>query len=78
MGCPEGSDAPASRNPNLETIEFGALIASVEMDLDAIRLELVDPVGRGCAALLSADQALDATLKLIGAMHRLRRLEGSL
>ena len=39
-----------------------------------MRLEITDPQGHGFAILLGLGQAIDATARLIGSIHRLRRL----
>jgi hypothetical protein len=46
----------------------------LDPDLPAVKLEVLDSLGQGWAALLDPDEALELTLKLSGALARLQRL----
>jgi hypothetical protein len=60
---------------HLAEIEAAQQVVGVDLDLVAIRLEVVDPRGDGFACLLGASEALDLALRLIGGLMRLRRLD---
>jgi hypothetical protein len=59
----------------LHEIEVAQTAVGVDLDVVAVRLEVVDPRGEGFQMLLGADEVLDIALKLIGALARLRRWE---
>jgi hypothetical protein len=54
-------------------IECAQTVVGVDLDVVAVRLEVVDPRGEGFQALLGADEVLDLALKLIGSLARLKR-----
>jgi hypothetical protein len=58
---------------DLKEIEAAQTVVGVDLDVVAVRLEVVDPAGNGFQALLGADEVFDLALRLIAALARLKR-----
>jgi hypothetical protein len=81
MGCSEGSDAPASRNPHpvpfsltlpRQTYDGAVAVRPYESGAELVALDLeLSGVHVGSAAL-TTEGAIDLCLRLIGAVVRLK------
>jgi hypothetical protein len=60
---------------DLAQIQPEIVAVDLDLDLPAIRIEVVDPAGEGFSALLDADEVIDLVCKLIGALERLHQGE---
>jgi hypothetical protein len=70
MGCSEGSGAPTPRN--IRFLRAVIIAVRPSRTADTIALEVIDQHGDGFCAELSPELALDACLKLVGSVARLR------
>jgi hypothetical protein len=59
----------------LQEIECAQSLAGVDLDVVAVRLEVVDPSGEGFQVLLDCNEAVALACKLIGSVARLRGWE---
>jgi hypothetical protein len=62
---------------DLQEIQPDTVAVGLDLDLPAIRLEIVDPTGAGFSALLDVDEVIDLCCRLLGAVARLRRWDPS-
>jgi hypothetical protein len=60
--------------PTIQSIEPATVTVQPDFDVGGVSLEIADQDGAGFKTLFDLNDALDATMKLIGAVHRLRRL----
>jgi hypothetical protein len=67
MGYPD----PNAESPSLQLVEATHLRASADASLNAIKVEIIDPVGSGIAFLISPRQVVDLTLELVAELGNL-------
>jgi hypothetical protein len=71
MATDESSGRTAP-NPDITSIEPSNVTVWADMDTGGVSLEVVDRTGRGFATVLDQAVAIDVTLRIVGAVARLR------
>ena len=66
-----GYTDPNAESPSLQLVEAAYLRASADTSLNAIKVEIIDPVGAGIAFLISPQQAVDLTVELVAELGSL-------
>jgi hypothetical protein len=73
MAASEGSDAPASRNPNtIQYVEPAQVSVQPDFDTAGVALEVVDSAGHGFGTVLDQTVAVDVAIRVISSVARLR------
>jgi hypothetical protein len=63
---------PGGGNPSITSIERHTVDVRPDFDVGGVALEVVDSDGKGFGTVLDQSVALDVTLRLVGAVARLR------
>jgi hypothetical protein len=74
MGNPSSPSGGAPGNPGIVDLEVAVLDVRVQPVLNAVQVEIVNPVGDGVRVLLDLGLTLDFAMRLVGSAMRLRRL----
>jgi hypothetical protein len=76
MATDQSSGRNPSRNPSVTSIEPATVTVAPDFDTGGVSLEVVDRAGRGFATVLDQAVAIDVTLRIVGAIGRLRGYGG--
>jgi hypothetical protein len=69
---PTGPSGP--HNPGIVDLEVATLDVRVAPILNAVQVEIANPVGDGVRVYLDIPMALDFAMRIVGSAMRLRRL----
>ena len=72
MAVGQSTSGGSPGNPGIVDLEVGSYAVRPDFPLNAIEVEIVNPVGDGVRCLFSWAQALDFALKIATATTRLR------
>jgi hypothetical protein len=76
MATDQSSGRTPPRNPSIASIEPHQVEVRPDYDVGGVALEVVDRTGRGFATVLDQAVAIDVTLRIVGAVARLRGYGG--